>query len=194
VARELRLGVVVEGGYDAAVFAALMPRLVPGAAVVPRVAHGRTALLSGLAAFLHSLEYQVWPPCHRALVIRDANGHDAARIEREMSARLGNRTFRFAAGVMFHAVVRETETWLLAGAATAQTLAGSRDRRSTIAAADPLEEVDQAKERFQRLLSAAGLLYTPSVCAEVAATMDLDTLRLRCPGFLAFEGKLRAGG
>lgn len=55
---------------------------------------------------------------------------------------------------------------------------------------EDVEEIVDPKTRFKRILSEAGLEYTPKVCAEIASRIPLERLRARCQSFRSFERKV----
>ena len=146
-------------------------------------------MMSRFPDYLKALEFaNAGGPVDKAIVIRDSNAKDPAKVEEAMRAKIAAKRYRFPHGVRLHAVKRATETWLLADAATIGRVAGGR---SVVRTPDPLEEIQDPKGRLQQVLSGAGLLYTSEVCAEIARQLDLELLRTTCPNFRVFEQKMR---
>lgn len=189
-APSLVLGIVVEGNYDAAIISALIPRIHPGpvSILAPIVVGGSGPLMSRFPDYLRALGWaNAGSPVDKAIVIRDSNAKDPAKVENDMQAKIAGRSYSFPRGVRLHAVRREIETWLLADGAAISVVAGGR---TTSMPPGPLEGIQDAKARLQRVLTAVRLPYTPGVCAEIAKTLDLDVLRTSCPNFRVFEQKV----
>lgn len=188
-------GLVVEGLYDEAVFKHLIPRLFADVTpiLVVRPAFGVKRLLSGFPGLLGDLEHWLaGHPVDKALVIRDTGGRTVEEVEGQLAARLAGREFRFPRGVQLCGVRQEIESWLLADEDAITAVARDRrvGRRQATRVNEPPEDIVHAKERLQEALSGCGLLYGPAVCGGVAARLDLDRLRYRCPSFNRFETKL----
>jgi hypothetical protein len=82
------------------------------------------------------------------------------------------------------------ETWLLADPNAIDKVAVARGGKKVSRVPDPLEEIQNPKERLMAKLTQSGLNYTAEVCREIAKETDLITLRRRCPSFAAFEEKV----
>lgn len=186
-------GLIVEGDYDIPVFLELLRRICGlEIQIHPAKGGGVPAFMRKFPRLLHGFYHvtQTAGAVDKAIVIRDADNGNPAKIEQMMRERVPRDTFRFRDGVMVHAVKREMETWLLADVVAINRVALARGGRSVRAVPGQLEEFRDAKQRLMRLLEAAGLQYSPRVCGEVAKEMNLETLRTRCPSFLLFEQKI----
>jgi hypothetical protein len=150
------------------------------------VAQGFPALIRILFEHVPALN----GPVERVVVVRDANGVDPTEAEQKMHDRLRGHHYRFRDGVRVHAVRRQTETWLLADSDAVSRVALRRGGRGIAPMPGPLEDIADAKGALRRLLSEAGLPYTPQVSGEIAAETDLSKLRSHCPLFRRFEGVL----
>lgn len=82
------------------------------------------------------------------------------------------------------------ETWLLADVEAVKTVAKNRGGRAVAEVQGTLKDFEYPKERLKQLLSEAKLEYTEQVCAEIARSVRLDTLRYRSPSFRAFEQRV----
>ncbi|MGH7555356.1 MAG: hypothetical protein ACREMQ_20325, partial [Longimicrobiales bacterium] len=93
---------IVEGVYDAGVFEELILRMCPyPVSVAVREAGGTTRLMSRFPRWLRMFEHSASSggPVDRALVIRDANGRDAAIVEAEMVRKIAGMVYPFPHGV-----------------------------------------------------------------------------------------------
>jgi len=186
-------GVVVEGDYDGSVFEEIIRKICPDAHDTKvLIAGGSAQVMKKFLGLLRGLEHvsSQGGPVEKALVIRDADCKDPAVIEAEMKRSAEARTFSFPAGVSFHVVKQEMETWLLADPEAINSVAASRCKRSPARVPDPLEEIQDPKGKLMAVLSQSGLNYTAAVCREIAKEIDLRKLRIRCPSFQAFEQKV----
>lgn len=186
-------GLIVEGPYDVAVYQELLRKITPTLdRIVARPVGGVPNLHRLLLPLLRDLENAVTGnPVDKVIVIRDTGGRDAAQLEMDLANRIHGQRFAFAYGIQFHAVRRTVETWLLADAGAINAVAAVRGGCSIPDVHGELEEIEDPKDRFVRLLSAAGLPFDSAVCREIAAQAKLEVLRYRCPSFRAFEGKAR---
>ena len=184
-------GVIVEGTYDEPVYAELIRRICGGEppTVVFRPTTG-SIHVQKYTGLLRSLEHVILGnPVDRALIIRDSDQRDPAAVESKI--RDGIRAnFAFPGGIEVHAVRREMETWMLADDQAISRVAERSGGRVVPPVHETLEDIAHPKERFQKVLRSAGLLYLSTVCGEIARELDLATLRYRCPGFVTFERKV----
>ena len=128
----------------------------------------------------------------KAIVICDANGDDPAQLEEAMRQRLvGRRHPQFHRGIEFHATRRESETWLLADVGAINRVAARKGAGVATAVPGPLEAITDAKERFVRMLTEAGLLNVDDTIREIIRELDLPVVKLHCPGFAIFEQKVK---
>jgi len=201
-------GIVVEGPYDAAVYPTLIRRIlnreVP---VIARLCGGKVSANNILLALLGELqgemawrrrqnaqknpelEVEVWRRM-KALVIRDSDGKDPQALKAEMAEKVGKRRWEFSEGAHVCIVRRELEVWLLADAAAVGEVAIARGGRAVAEVQGTLEDFEDPKQRLRRLLTDAGVEYTETVCAEIAASANLETIGYRCPSFRTFEQRV----
>jgi hypothetical protein len=184
--------VVVEGATDVAVFEELIPKIRPEVVkVVTRLARGKSRFM-GLFPKLLSTLRDGSVLVDRAIAVRDADDQDPLLIEQAMHGAIFGREYPFWRGVGVHATKRETETWMLADIAAINRVAARRRGAAVAAVAGPLEAIQNAKERFKKLLFEASLRYEPGVIREIAQEIDLVVLRRECPSFQFFEAKILA--
>jgi hypothetical protein len=186
-------GVIVEGQFDVGVYEEFIRKICPEARDIrPRIAGGCAQLMKKFPSLLRSLEHvtQQGGPVEKALVIRDADCRDTAAVEAKMQKSASQGSFSFPGSVGFHAVKQEMETWLLADPEAINRVAASRGGKATPRIPDPLEDLQDPKEKLMDALSRSGLNYTPAVCREIAKETDLTKLRIRCPSFATFEQKV----
>lgn len=190
----MRVGIIVEGVKDEPVFEELIPKIEPAVVkVVVRPARGKPRFLSVFPKLLWSFQYvEPGGPADKAIVVRDANNDDPAEVEAVMRRRLENRRYpAFPRGVEFHAIRRETETWLLADVEAINRVAVANGGRRVNPIPGPLENISDAKEQFVQLLTQAGLPYVPEVVRQITRDVDLSVLRIHCPRFRRFETEVR---
>jgi hypothetical protein len=132
-------------------------------------------------------------PVDKVMVIRDTDRRAPAEVEGELAAKVAGRMFCFPRDVQFCAIRQEIEAWLLADEKAITRVAQSRSIGGRHAPPTPgaLEDIIHPKDRLQTVLSKCRLPYDPAVCGEIAAEIDLDCLRYRCPSFRRFEQKLQ---
>ncbi len=159
-------GIIVEGPYDAGVYAEFIRKICAEAQVVKvRETGGSPQLMRKFPALLHTFEHEMPAgSVDKAMVIRDADCGDAAAIEQKMRDSISRRSYSFPGGVGFHAVKQETETWLLADPDAINRVAASRGGRPVPRVPDPLEALQDPKGKFRSVLSRSGLNYTAQVC------------------------------
>jgi hypothetical protein len=182
-----KYGLIVEGRYDTPVFESLIRRLnAPDAEFFPIESSGFANLRKFLPAYLRRLEtaFTGAPPDH-AFIIRDSDHRGEDPIIRELKAVIGNRTFSFP--YYFCVAIREMETWLLSDERAITAVAAQQGGRAVGYIPGTLEEFVNSKELLIATLSRARLPYTPATCGKIAATLDLPTLRYRCPAFGRFQ-------
>ncbi len=186
-------GVLVEGVYDEPVLEVFVQRICAvSVPVFVLSAGGRTRVKRNFLGLLRAFEHitNTGGPVAKALVTCDSDLGIPQSVEQDLASRMGHQTYLFPDGIGFHAVKRAMETWLMADLGAINALVPIRERRNLHGPAGQLEDVPNPKGRFRELLDEAGLLYTPQVCFEIARTMDLTTLRARCPLFAQFAQKV----
>ena len=190
----MRIGVIAEGVTDEPIFEELIPKIEPTVTrVAVRPTRGKPRFLSVFPDLLWTFPYMApGGLADKAIVIRDANGDDPARVEEAMRRRLaGRRHPAFHRGIEFHATRRESETWLLADVGAINRVAARIGTGVATAVPGPLESITDAKERFIRMLTEAGLLNVEETIREVIREINLPVVRLHCPGFAIFEQKVK---
>lgn len=190
----MRVGIIVEGTTDTPVFEELIPKIEPQVArVVIRPALNKSRLLAVFPELLWDFQFvEPGGPADKVLVIRDSNSDDPGEVEKAMRQRLEGRRYPpFRRGLEFHAIRRETETWLLADVEAINRVAVANGGLRVDAIPGPLEQIPNAKERFGRLLARAGLPRVPEIVRQITREADLAEIRLQCPGFREFETKVR---
>lgn len=190
----MRVGVIAEGPNDEPVFEELIPKIEPTVTrVVVRPTRGKPRFLSLFPKLLWTFEYvEPGGRADKAIVVRDANGDDPVTVEAAMREQLEGRRYPpFHRGIEFHATRRETETWLLADVGAVNRVAATKGGRTARPVPGPLEAIPDAKERFVRLLTEAGLPNVPEIVREVTREVDLSLVREQCPGFRLFEQKVK---
>lgn len=185
-------GLIVEGPYDKAFYAALIPRVCSAALhLTVRVCNGVSNLMKQFPALLADFEHtRHGRPVDKALVVRDSRGPDAHGALRRMQDKIKMRAYSFPRGVQLCVVFREMETWLLADANALNAIASSRGGRNVSDVKGSPEDIQDPKTRLRSLLSEARIEYTPQVCAEIAASLSIDALAARCPSFRTFKQKV----
>ena len=186
-------GIVVEGPYDVAILSELIPRILGrDVPVIPRPCYGKDKLRKNLLIHLETLEYSVQGQAvEKALVIRDSGGKDPKIIEAELTRKVQERPWAFSHEVQVCIIRQEVETWLLADVAEGvNAVAEKRGGRAVAEVRGTLEDFEYPKQMLKQLLSEAKLEYTDQVCAEIARSLRLDTLRYRSPSFRTFEQRV----
>ena len=153
--------------------------------------YGKNNLSKNLLTYLKTLQYAVEGlAVDKVLVIRDSDGKDPKIIKAELTQKVQERPWRFSHGVHVCVIRREVETWLLSDVAAVNSVARARGGRDVAQVQGILEDIVDPKEKLKELLSKAKLDYTERVCAEIAQSLSLDTLRYQCPSFHTFEQRV----
>jgi hypothetical protein len=184
-------GIVVEGPADAAAYSTLIPRIRPAVeSVLSRPCGGKSPLKENFVGFLKEFQSR---PVEKALVIRDSDCRDPRAVEEKLQQRLHESGFHPPFPLHFYATSCMLDTWLLADEGAVNQVARQRGKTpSAQPVADPLEGRRNAKALFRRMLSQARLLADPAVYAEVAAAVDIDRVKRRCPYFQQFIDRVDA--
>ena len=182
-------GLIVEGGYDVAVFETLIRRLTSSDIEIRhRNCGGRTNLMREFPALLRTFEHSIdGNPVEMALVIRDSDGKDPSEVESQMQAKIQNRSYPFAQGVHFVAIQQAMDAWLLSDASALDAASQRRGGRRITRTADAPEDLVRPKEYLRNLLAVNRVTYTAELCREIAQEADLDTLANTCPRFSLFR-------
>jgi hypothetical protein len=120
------------------------------------------------------------------LVIVDANGTGPTHRAQRLIEKVGNRQFRFGVPI-YHAIVRQVETWLLGDSGAINTAAGT-----AIPIVDNPESLLDAKRHLiQVLKNNRGRPYDRAFQRVVVQNANVDRVSEKCPGFRAFVEKLK---
>lgn len=189
---ELVIGLIVEGHYDSAVLETLARRDAQSP-VTPSVfvCGGKAKLKQKLRGYPRYFE-DVGNPVDKALVVCDADQKPPDEVRASLSQEIRNRASWPADKLHICVVRQEIETWLLADENAINSIAagrGGQDRVTRVPG--ELESITDPKQRLHHLLSKVGLPATPEVYKQIAANVDLETLRQRCPSFREFEQAVR---
>jgi hypothetical protein len=170
------VGLVVEGVYDEAAISVFAKRCRKDVNIVARICRGTvTGRFRGIVAELH----RSYRP-ERILIVSDSDGQDPAQLMHAIRRRLTTK-YRFP--VIPLVIVEELEAWLIADPLALERFVGVRKNFP-----NP-EEVSDPKAELRRLFSVSA--YTSQAAAALAAAIDLDVLRRRCPRFRAFDRALQ---
>jgi hypothetical protein len=101
-----------------------------------------------------------------------------------MKAKYADRSYPFP--VIPFVIVQELETWLLADNNALSQVCN----RAVPAIQATLEDIENPKERLQRVLAQARVPITPETARKIAAATDIARLAYRCPGFRNFRQAL----
>jgi hypothetical protein len=128
----------------------------------------------------------IYTPLDCVAVIVDANGSPAGVRAQRLRDKTGNRRYKFGIPI-YHAIVRQIETWLLGDPEAINDAAG---RHIPIVAA-PEMLVDPKRHLIQVLKNHGAKAYDRKFVREVAEIADINRIAERCPGFRDFVQKLR---
>lgn len=184
----MKLGIIVEGPYDAETYPILIRRIRADVAeVYPREYGGITKLKSSFVGQLKGFQWHMGP-VDKALVIRDSDYRDATQQEKDLADILRRSGFVPPFPVHFYAVKCELETWLLADEPGTNRVALARGRTKVLAPLRRnLEELQDPYQLLLARLSEVGLPADPQVYAEIARESDLNVIEHRCPYFQQFR-------
>jgi hypothetical protein len=180
-------GIVVEGEYDSAAYAAIIQKLASHAVYIkPFPCGGKPKLIQKFPGYLNALKYELTGRhVDTAIVIVDSDGQDPGKLEAVLRAKVAGREYRFE--LHFYAVSCTLETWLLADieaiARVVQQRTGRNIRRPQH---NNLERLIDPKPAFRAILTEGRVDYTAAVAAEIAREIDLQILSARCPRFQRF--------
>jgi len=184
-------GIVVEGVADAAAYSTLIPRVRPAVErVLSRPSGGKAPLYQKFVGYLKEFQSLT---VGKALVIRDSDCRDPGAVEEKLEQRLRESGFHPPFPLHFYATSCMLDTWLLADERAVNQVARQRGKTpSAQPVTDPLEGNRNAKAMFRRMLSQARLPADPAVYAEVAAAVEINRIRQRCPYFQQFIDRVHA--
>jgi len=179
-------GIIVEGGYDSAVYSALIHKLASHEVqILPRICEGRPGVLKKFPGYLEAFRYQLdVAPIDMAIVIVDADGKDPTALEADMRTKVATRRYRFAVHV--YAVANAMEAWLLADPDTVNRAMQFRTSKRVAKTHHAPETLPHPKLLLQQLLTGIGVDYTATVAAEIAQQIDPQVLAGKCPRFRDF--------
>jgi len=188
----MNIGIIVEGDADAAVYPELIRKLRNDVEIISVQPCGNDVkLMLGFVGWLKYFRYGVEHSVDKALVIRDSDCRDASGWEQRMKRTLDESRFVCTFPIHFHATKCELESWLLADVNAVNEVARQRGKRKRAQATSvDLETHRNAKELFRRVLSDAALPADAQVYREVAAAIDIERIRTRCPSFTRFAEKV----
>jgi hypothetical protein len=128
-------------------------------------------------------------PFDCVLVVVDANGTGATQRVQRLTERVGHRQFGFGAPI-YHAIVRQVETWLLGDYEAINAAAG----RNIPVVHEPELLLDAKRHLIQVSKSNGGRPYDRAFQRAAAEAANVERISERCPGFRNFVQKLRQCG
>jgi len=178
----LTFGLVVEGNDDEAALKELVQKCASGdATVMGRRCGNRVRLMQKFPGFLEEFRHiKEGTSVDKALVVRDADNKDPAKLLVTMEGKVANRTYPFPIKLLV--VVQELEAWLLADEHAVSVVTG----KGAPIVQHP-EKLYDPKERLKSVLSAAKISYTPEIARKIAASANVDAIESRCPSFKRFR-------
>ena len=178
----LTFGLVVEGNDDAAALKELVQRCASAEVKVEgRPCGNKVRLMQRFPGFLEEFRYvKEGANVDKALVIRDADNKDLAKLITTMQGNVANRRYPFPVKLLV--VLQELEAWLLADESAISAVTG----KGTPLVQNP-ETLRDPKEKLRRVLSEARISYTPEIARKIAANAKIDTVESRCPSFKQFR-------
>jgi len=185
----LTIGIIVEGDFDAAALPEFIHKCIgDDVEVIARRCHSKSQLMRKFPGFLEGFRHdKQGMPVDKALIIRDADTKEPHALISAMKEKYINRTYPFPVEPVI--IVQELETWLLADGQALSQVSG----RSVPDLTERLEDLENPKERLQKILSDARVLYTSEVARSIAAATRLERLEYRCPHFQVFRQALGDG-
>jgi Domain of unknown function (DUF4276) len=179
-------GIIVEGGYDSAVYCSLVRKLASHEVrIFTRPCEGKPDLMKKFPGFLQAFKYQLLEQSiDVAIILVDSDGGDPTELEEKMRSRIASRQYPFE--VHFHAVQHAMEAWLLADPGAITNAIRARSSRRLPRTPDAPETLQDPKAALRKLLTDAKVDYTSEVAAQIADNIDTQTLSARCPRFRIF--------
>jgi hypothetical protein len=190
---EVSYGLVVEGEYDKSILPEFVRRIVGAEVVVEVLVCGGRSRFRKLPGYLRHLQHcRDGRSVDKVLVVQDCDQRPLQEVEERLRQQVPAWASCFPRGVQVHGVQQTIESWLMADEDAINSVRRGREAkgRDVLEIREPIEAMSDPKTRFKRMLSQAGLPYTPLVCRQVAAAVDLDRLRRRCLSFKDFERKV----
>ena len=174
------LGLVVEGKYDAAVYEALVQRIVPRIDLRVRQCH--LMEINGICKDLAVVGVG------KALIIRDLDKYQPDNLIAKVKRQVNVDGIQLGIAIAIH----ELESWLLCDVDAVNRVCEKRGRycdKPIIMAPLP-ESPDRLlnpKEVLKNHLSKCGIGYTSSVAADIAKYADIAILERESPSFRKFK-------
>jgi uncharacterized protein DUF4276 len=188
----MNFGIVVEGDQDSAAYPELIRKIRNDIENVLAEPCGNDAgLRSQFVGWLKHFQWNAQYSIDKVLVIMDSDCSDPLTWEQQLKQIYERSHFVPTFPVHFHATNCELETWLLADENAVRQVSRERGKNKQVdAIAGQLESYKDAKERFQKMLSLAGLPLTAPVYREIARCADIERIATRCPLFQQFVSKV----
>ena len=183
-----RLGLVYEDEQIRIALETLAPRILGAPIVwVPRLGGSWPGIVGQLPDLLQVLNVEhLYEPLDCVVVVVDANGSGAGVRATKLQQKVANRQYRFGIPI-YHAIVRQIETWLLGDPEAINVAAGKHI--PPVAAPEGL--ADPKRHLIQILKNAGAKPYNRTFVRAAAEAADIDRISERCPGFRDFLQKLR---
>ncbi|MFZ5451388.1 MAG: DUF4276 family protein [Thermodesulfobacteriota bacterium] len=119
----------------------------------------------------------------KAFIIIDQDEACIKQLVNNFYKKIAGRKYNFK--VIFHIVEKEIQTWLLADEKAISSAVG---KGKTIAKVKGnLEDINDAKEKLQKILAENNVVYTPEIAKKIAANANIEIIAQRCPGFQRFR-------
>jgi Domain of unknown function (DUF4276) len=178
----LVIGLVVEGIYDEAALTELVRKCSSSDVdIICRPCGSATQLMKKFPGFLESFRHvKGGAPADRAVVVRDADHKNPNDLITRMESRISGRVYPFPTHLLV--VVQELEAWLVADE-TALSLVTGRPQRRIL---NP-ERMNDPKAKLEKILSDAGIAYTPEIARKISLATRVDVLSVRCPSFKSLQ-------
>lgn len=175
------VGLIVEGIYDEAALTELVRKCAASEVqVICRPCGSATQLMKKFPGFLESFRHAIaGVPVDKAIVVRDADHKNPNDLIARMEDRVSGRIYPFPRKSLI--AVQELEAWLLGDEEALSRVVGFQRRIS-----NP-EAVYDSKAQLEKILSGAGITYTPERARIIAAAIRPDVLATRCPSFRKFQ-------
>lgn len=186
-------GLIAEDGAILKAIPVLLSRLVDlqDEPVECRRMNGKPDFIANF--WKHVKEFQMrYPNIHKVFAVCDADAdrESAATLTAELNAKAAARLGHLPFPLFFHVIIKELETWWIAESAAISNVTGVT---IPFPGGNVEQSVNDPYEYIVHRLGAAKKVYTPTDAEAAARIVKLQTLRDRCPGFVAFEQKTLNG-
>jgi len=131
----------------------------------------------------------IYNPLNCVVVVFDANNAGFAAREERVERRVGERRYSFGEPI-YHAIVRQIETWLLGDPEAINAAAG----RNIPPVGDPESLLDPKRHLIQVLKNQGGAPYDRNFVRAAASIADISRIATSCPGFRRFMERIRGCG